>query len=108
MTETTDVRRLAVAKSLTRWMNGKRQDPLPDWDAMPTHMKVAYLEQAAEAIEACGADELDDLLRWKSEAMKVMDDLDLQEIGKEMGLRLGDNIAVKILPYIKELKGKRP
>jgi len=53
------------------------------------------------------AKERDDLLRWKSEAMQVMNDLNLQEIGKEMGLRLGANIAANILPYIRELKGKQ-
>lgn len=52
------------------------------------------------------AAERDDLLRWKAEAIQVMSDLNLQEIGKEIGLKLGGNIAANILPYIKELKGR--
>ena len=54
------------------------------------------------------AAERDDLLRWKSEAMQVMKDLDLQAIAKEMDLKLGGNIASEILPYIRKLKGNAP
>lgn len=50
--------------------------------------------------------EHDHLTRWKSEAMQVMNDLDFQEIGKEIDLDLGDNIAKSILPYIKKAKAK--
>lgn len=40
-----------VARVLTRWLNGKRQEPLPDWNALPLSVQTAYLEQAKEAIQ---------------------------------------------------------
>lgn len=46
------------------------------------------------------------LKKWIADATKIYGDLDLQEIGKEMGLTVGDNISAKILPFIKDLKAK--
>lgn len=65
-------------------------------------------EEEGLVFEACKAKllEHDQLTRWKSEAMQVMNDLDFQEIGKEIDLDLGDNIAKSILPYIKKAKSK--
>lgn len=42
------------------------------------------------------------LLRWKQEQMAVIPDW--QEIGREMGLTLGDSVHDKILPWIREAK----
>jgi hypothetical protein len=44
--------------------------------------------------------ELEQLRAWKQEAMRVM--ADFQEIGKEIGVPLGQSIGDKILPYIKD------
>lgn len=41
-----------VARALTRWMNGKRQDTLPVWEALPEPVQAAYMEQAADALSA--------------------------------------------------------
>jgi len=49
-------------------------------------------------------DELEDLRRWKAEAMQVLASLDLQAIGNEIGLSLGTDIGPQILPYIRTLK----
>lgn len=46
------------------------------------------------------------LYEWKQSAMKLFNDLDLQEIAKEMKLKPGQDIATKILPFIKDLKSK--
>lgn len=46
------------------------------------------------------------LREWKLSAMKLLNDLDLQEVAKEMNLKLGEDIVSKILPYIKALKLK--
>lgn len=54
-----------------------------------------------------GQGELEALHRWKAEAMEVFNQLDLQEIGNELGITLGHSIADKILPYIKELKARK-
>ena len=41
-----------VARALTGWMNGKKQEPKPDWDALTESVRAAYLEQAADALAA--------------------------------------------------------
>ena len=46
------------------------------------------------------------LREWKLSAMKLLNDLDLQEVAKEMELKPGQDIVSKILPFIKELKSK--
>lgn len=46
------------------------------------------------------------LREWKLSAMRLLNDLDLQAIAKEMNLKPGEDIASKILPFIKELKSK--
>ncbi len=50
--------------------------------------------------------ELEDLRRWKAEAMQVLAELNAQEIGKEMGLTIGQAVTPRILPYIRSLKAK--
>ncbi len=40
---------------------------------------------------------------WKEEAMQVMAQLDLQKVGKLMGLTCGDKILENIIPYIEHL-----
>lgn len=58
MTDTTTDERAAalaeihldVTKRLTRWMNGKLQDPLPDWGSLPLPTQLAYLHQADEVM----------------------------------------------------------
>ena len=58
----TETTRLHVAKALTRWLNGKRQDPLPDWDALPLAMQTAYLDQANDALAALPSPELHEII----------------------------------------------
>lgn len=45
-----------------------------------------------------------ELEAWKEGAMKVM--APFQDIGREMGLKLGEPIHDRILPFIRELKAK--
>lgn len=47
-----------------------------------------------------------DLIRWKDEAQKVLSNLKLQEVGKELEIGLGEDIAINILPKIQEMKHK--
>lgn len=49
-------------------------------------------------------EELVALRRWKREQMQVSAELDIQAIGKEIGLTLGENIGPAVLPYIRRLK----
>ena len=49
---------------------------------------------------------IEELRRGKAEALESMAKLPLQEIGKEMGLHIGEDISPKILPYIRSLKAK--
>lgn len=46
----------------------------------------------------------EELAAWKESAMQVMNDLNLQAIGDELGFKLGSSIAPQILPAIKKLK----
>ena len=50
--EIQDAQRQRVARALTRWVDGRRQDPLPDWNSLPAKVQEAYLEQADDAIAA--------------------------------------------------------
>jgi|GEM_PF-5244355 len=56
----------------------------------------------AEAAEA----ERDTLKAWKESSMKEWADLDIQGIGKALGVRLGDSIPLSVLPKIQELKAQ--
>lgn len=41
---------------------------------------------------------------WKAEATEVMNGIDLQAVGKELGVKLGEPIGPAILPGIRALK----
>jgi hypothetical protein len=48
--------------------------------------------------------EIEMLKQWKKEAMEIMPDF--QEIGKLLGIGLGESVSEQIIPKIKELKDK--
>ena len=50
--------------------------------------------------------ELADLRQWKESAMEVFAKIDLQEVGKEIGVRLGHDISPAILPWIINVKAE--
>lgn len=60
-----------------------------------------YLNQ--RAVE-CAADKVADLQAWKESASKVLNNLDLQAIGKELGVQMGKDVSTEVLPGIKKLK----
>lgn len=60
------------------------------------------LERRLRALEA----ERDDLARWKRQALEVANQLQEQEIGREIGVGLGQHISPAILPWIREQKKK--
>ena len=62
---------------------------------------IEYLNNKAAAFAAAKVDEL---TRWKESALKVLNALDLQELGKELVIGLGEDIASQVLPKVKELK----
>ncbi len=41
-----------MARASTIWMNGARQHPDPDWEALPAIVRNAYREQATAALRA--------------------------------------------------------
>jgi uncharacterized membrane protein YgaE (UPF0421/DUF939 family) len=51
-------------------------------------------------------DKLQQLEAWKEESMEIMNATNYQELGKLMGLKLGQTIADKIVPYVKQLKAE--
>lgn len=50
--------------------------------------------------------ELQQLRDWKESAMKVMNDIDLQECGKVIGVPLGQDVSGKILPAFKRMQAE--
>ena len=48
-----------------------------------------------------------ELREWKESSMQIMADLDLQEIGKVLNLKLGSSISEQTLPAIKKLKADK-
>ena len=49
-------------------------------------------------------DELEDLRTWKESAMRVFMEIQLQEIGTELGLTLGTDIGPQILPKLRQYR----
>ena len=47
-----------IAKVLTKWMYGKRQNPLPVWEDLSASVKDAYLEQADDVIALLNLDKI--------------------------------------------------
>lgn len=83
--------------------------------ANPTEVKYlkgedipVYYEWLDETQSIAGSEsqgqELEQLRAWKAEAMIIM--ADLQEIGKELGIKWGHSIHDKILPAIKNMKAE--
>lgn len=62
----------------------------------------AYL--AGNAGASSMQEELQQLRDWKESAMKVMNDIDLQECGKVIGVKLGHDVSPEILPALKRLR----
>lgn len=65
-------------------------------DEMDNHQKIA---EECERLEK----EIAELKEWKQSAISVMPPI--QEIGKALGIKLGESIYDKILPGIERLKG---
>lgn len=67
-------------------------------------MDLEGFKEAMEQYKSILQAEVEQLRQWKEEAMEIMSDF--QEIGKEIGLPLGNSIGKSILPYIKKLKAE--
>jgi seryl-tRNA synthetase len=79
----------------------KRYDPEGDDAWMSSRQDGDYVDHSDyAALER----ELEEAREWKESAMTVFSKLDLQAIGKEIGVKLGEDISPKVLPAIKELK----
>lgn len=48
----------------------------------------------------------EELRQWKESAMTVLSKIDLQAIGKEIGVRIGHDVSTEILPWIKNAKAE--
>jgi hypothetical protein len=75
--------------------------------------RLRALRYGEEWRDCCGdnlvyylATEVDELRRWKEEALLVESLWDVQAVGKELNLPLGAMIPKHILPEIKKLKAR--
>jgi hypothetical protein len=53
----------SVARAISQWMNGKKLPVPPNWERLQESTRLAYLDQAQAALDACRAEELADALR---------------------------------------------
>ena len=53
-----------------------------------------------------GAPASEEVENWKREALVMLNKLDLQEIGKVLGLKLGSEISSEVLPGIRRLQSR--
>ena len=67
-----------------------------DWDC-----EYLIIDEVAERYAQSQTQELQD---WKESASKVFKNLDLQAIGKTLGIGLGEDVSTNVLPKIKELQ----
>lgn len=67
---------------------------------------MSAILRALEAEIQAKDEELEDLRRWKAEAIQVMPDF--QKIGEILGLTIGQRISPHIVPAIEELARLRP
>ena len=68
--------------------------------------EMSWGMQKGILISCSEAEEILRLYKWKKSATKLLDDLRLQEIAKEIELKLGQDIVSHILPFIKKLKSE--
>lgn len=66
--------------------------------------RIRILKQKHQEEFELISEERNNLREWKREAMEVLTSLNLQEVGDELGVKLGHPIAPEILPGIKALK----
>lgn len=72
-------------------------------------IQTLYNEKFAAIEEKLGSNEelkrqIEELRRWKADAMQVMPDY--QEIGKILGLKLGETVHDKIIPALRAARQK--
>lgn len=71
----------------------------------PTHLCQLEIDpRDPSAIIQAQADKIAELEEWKASAMAVMGSIDIQAVGKELGVKLGEPIGPAILPGIRALK----
>lgn len=63
---------------------------------IPSHM--------TEVAERYAQSQTQELTAWKQSASKVFKNLDLQAIGKTLGIGLGEDVSTNVIPKIKELQ----
>lgn len=112
-------KKLEEAKNAVRGINVDYQElkkelevhqrAVPIYDRDIAELK-AKLESARRDVCASEAPQLvnerDELQRWKQEMLQVLSNLNLQEIGKVLGMPLGIDVSKNILPYIHSLKAR--
>lgn len=69
-----------------------------------THRETAIIKITEALLKR--DEEIERLKQWKKEGLTVLGKIDFQEIGKLLGVRLGEDIAEKILPSIESLQEK--
>jgi len=65
---------------------------------------IEYFDTSVDTDIEESETELKHLREWKRQELELLSALDLKAIGKELGVRLGETVADKILPAIKRMK----
>src|SRR5690606_7124464 len=80
-------------------IKANRSSEHKDVDPVLLHAIESHTEAHTKALE----EELQELRAWKESASAVMNEMDLQAIGKKLGIGLGESISASIGPKIDEL-----
>ncbi|MDP9954719.1 hypothetical protein J2X97_000356 [Epilithonimonas hungarica] len=79
----------------------------------PQVYQFGYYDGFQKAIEGCDVlpsellKQRDELQAWKESASTILNNIDLQKVGKLIDVKLGDDVSDKILPFIeKSIKEK--
>lgn len=67
-------------------------------------VREVHIDDIAVAYARQFRDEVVHLTAWKGEAKQVLNDLQLQALGRELGIPLGEEIAKQVLPRVLMLK----
>jgi len=73
------------------------------WTTMVEHNMVSDVDIIG-VTERYAQFQTQELSDWKESASKVFKNLDLQTLGKTLGIGLGEDISTNVLPKVKELQ----
>lgn len=75
-----------------------------DWKELKSNESVLTIARANDEVaERYAQSKTQELTEWKESASKVFKNLDLQAIGKTLGIGLGEDVSTNVLPKVKGL-----